>query len=282
LRAWDAASGQPLWQRNLPDDYNPDVDYGFCWSPLVETSDNGDVLILNAGSRGLSIRTRDGSIAWGDDRQKSACVSAVPFEHRGTRGVLVVGINSDRSAANLIGVDPRSGRELWRFDGWPEQWGAIGVDPIVHEGKVFITSTEQYRQAARYSIDGGTLRQDWSSRVAGYTGCAVLLNKHLYVVDSNGILKCVDWESGAVQWNQRGFDERGSLMAADGELLVQTGASGDLVIVAADATSYRELGRMQVFESAPTTFTAAVLSGGRIYCRSYAGEVLCLQGSAAT
>ncbi|MDA1052713.1 MAG: PQQ-binding-like beta-propeller repeat protein [Planctomycetota bacterium] len=134
LRAWDARTGKPLWQRDLPDDYNPDVDYGFAWSPLIE----GDLLILNAGSRGLAIRTRDGSIAWGDDGKKAACVSAVPFEHNGRRGVLVVSINADRSAASLVGVDPRSGRELWRFDGWKEQWGAMGVDPVVHDGKVFI------------------------------------------------------------------------------------------------------------------------------------------------
>ena len=72
----------------------------------------GNLLILNAGSHGLTLRSRDGSIAWGDDRQKSACVSAVPFEHEGKRGVLVVSLNADRSAANLVGVEPRAGREL--------------------------------------------------------------------------------------------------------------------------------------------------------------------------
>ena len=78
LRAWDTRTGQPRWQRDLPEDYNPDVDYGFAWSPLVEpagtgTDDrDGDLLILNAGSRGLAIRARDGSIAWGADCKKGA------------------------------------------------------------------------------------------------------------------------------------------------------------------------------------------------------------------
>ena len=82
LRAWDARTGKPLWQRDLPQDYNPDVDYGFAWSPLVLAN----LLILSAGSRGLALRTGDGSVAWGDDRRKGTCVSAVLFEHDGQRG----------------------------------------------------------------------------------------------------------------------------------------------------------------------------------------------------
>ncbi len=273
LRAWDVRSGKPLWQRDLPEDYNPDVDYGFAWSPLAE----GDLLLLNAGSHGLAIRLRDGTFAWGNDGQKSACVSPVPYEHQGKRGVLMVSINADRSAANLVGIEPRTGRELWRFDGWQEQWGAMGVDPVVHNGKIFITSAEQYRQAARFTIDNGTLREDWSTnRIASYTSCAVLLGELLYIVDSHGILKCVDWDTGEVKWNQRGFGERGTLSAADNKLLIQTGSTGELVVAAADPERYQELRRVQVFEQEGETFTAPVLSNGCIYCRSYRGEVVCL------
>ena len=307
LRAWDTRTGQPRWQRDLPEDYNPDVDYGFAWSPLVEPAgekgdgsllperpegcfaqktpvpffraddSDGDLLILNAGSRGLAIRARDGSIAWGDDRKKGACVSAVPFTHDGRRCVLIVNVNEDRSAVNLVGIEPRTGRELWRWNGWKEQWGAMGVDPVVHEGRVFLTSAQEYRQAARFTITGDTLRQDWSTnRVAGYTGSAVLLGGHLYMVDSNGILKCIDWNTGKERWAQRGFDERGTLTAADGKLIIQTGASGKLVIAAADPAGYRELRQAKVFDGAPETFTVPVLANGRVYCRSYAGELVCL------
>jgi outer membrane protein assembly factor BamB len=273
LRAWDAQTGKVLWQRDLPKEYEPDPDYGCAWSPLVA----GDVLILSAGSRGLAFRTEGGSVAWGDDRKKGACVSAVPFDHGGQLGALVVSQSPDRSTASLVGVDSHSGRELWRLDGWGERWGAMGVDPIVHEGRIFVTSAEQYRQSARFTIAGGTLKQDWTTnRVAGYTGCAVLLKAHLYLVDGNGILKCVAWETGDIMWQQRGFDERGTLIAAGDLLLIQTGASGELVAAAADPAGYRELRRTRTFDTAAQTFTAPVLASGRIYCRSYAGELACL------
>ena len=274
LRAWNALTGELNWQRDLPDDYNPDVDYGFAWSPLIQN----DLLILNAGSRGLAIRARDGSIAWGDDLKKGACVSAVPYTHAGQRGVMIVSINEARSEANLVGIDPKSGRELWRWNGWKEQWGAMGVDPVIQDGHVFVTSAQEFRQSARFSITGETLRQDWSTnRVASYTGSAVLLGEHLYLVDAKGILKCVEWNSGKEAWIERGFDERGTLIAADGQLLIQTGSSGKLVIVAADPAGYRELRQTIVFQDNPETYTAPVLANSRIYCRSYAGDVVCLQ-----
>jgi hypothetical protein len=59
-------------------------------------------------------------------------------------------------------------------------------------------------------------------------------------------------------------------------LIVQSGKRGTLAIVEAVPSGYRESRRMSVFEGAAATFTAPVLAGGRLYCRSYAGEVVCL------
>jgi len=43
---------------------------------------------------------------------------------------------------------------------------------------------------------------------------------------------------------------------------------------------YRELRRMKVFADEASSFTPPVLAEGRIYCRSYAGEVACLAAAA--
>lgn len=274
VRAWDAVTGQPLWKRDLSESCNPDVDYGMVWSPLIE----GRLVILNAGARGLALDGKTGEIVWGDDQVRGACVSAVPYEHEGRRGVLIVNLNEARSSANLIGVDPATGRELWRWNGWQEQWGAMGVDPLVSEGQVFVTSAQEFRQAARFSIRGTSLVQDWATnRVAGYTGGAVLLDGHIYLVDARGLLKCIAWDTGRERWSQRGFDERGTLMAADGMLIIQTGASGRLVVVEARPDAYRERHQSVVFTDAPETFTMPVLANGRLYCRNYAGTVICLK-----
>jgi outer membrane protein assembly factor BamB len=273
LRAWDAATGKAGWAVQLDERFNPDIDYGFASSPLVVD----DLLILGYGRRGLAVRAKDGSFAWGNDGQRGACTSPVPYEHEGRRGIVVLHTNAERTAVELVGVDPPSGRELWRSPPWKESWGAACVDPLVHGGRVFITTGEQHRRAARFTIAGATLREDWSTnRLAGYTGGCVLLDGHLYTVDGGGILKCLAWETGQVKWQQRGFDERGSLIAVDGKLLIQTGKQGDLVMAAADAAKYQELRRGKVFAGDGATFTAPVYSNGRVCCRSYEGEVACV------
>jgi outer membrane protein assembly factor BamB len=273
LYAFDAATGEKAWSVQLSAGYMPDVDYGFAWSPLVE----GEFLILAAGKRGLAVKKSDGSFAWGNDGQHGACASAVRYSHKGQRGVALITTEPGRDSVSLVGVDPTTGRELWRWGPWLEKWGAACVDPIVQDGKVFVTTAEQRIQNGRFSMEGNTLREDWSNKeLACYTGGCVLVNGHLYGVNKTGILKCLDWDSGKEVWSQRGFDQHGTLIAADGMLIVQSSKTGTLAVVEATPKGYRELRRAMVFSGEPNTFTAPVLANGRVYCRSYAGEIVCL------
>lgn len=272
LNAWDVASGERRWGMQLPANYNPDIDYGFAWSPLIED----DLLILAAGSQGLAIRKKDGTFAWGNDGQHGACASPVPYVFQGQRGVAVITTDPGRDSVRLVGVDPRSGEELWRSPPWPEKWGAACVDLLIADGKVFVTTAEQHLQCARFAIDGNSLTEEWSNRnLSSYTGTGVLLDGHLYAVEKRGLLKCLNWETGNLVWDERGFGEFGSLTAADGKLLIQTSDRGVVEVVAATPEGYRRLRQARVFEGEAHTFTAPVLANGRLYCRSYAGELVC-------
>lgn len=274
LRAWSLADGKLLWKVDLGAEYRPDVDYGLAWSPLVQ----GEHLILSCGSKGLAVRKRDGSFAWGNDGQAGACASPVPFEFGGQRGVALITMHPSRDTVRIVAVDPQNGKELWRYDDWPEKWGAACVDLVIAGGKVFITTAEQHMQCARFSLEGTKLRQDWANRtLACYTGGCVLINNHIFGVNKIGLLKCIDWNTGKEKWSERGFGGHGTLIAADGKLIVQSSSNGTLAVVAADASGYRELRKGKVFKGKPETFTAPTLANGRLYCRSYAGEVVCFE-----
>ncbi len=277
LRAWNAATGQPLWKLDLPETYMPDEDYGFAWSPLIV----GDLLILPAGSRGLAIRTQDGSYAWGNDGKHGACASPVPYSFHGRSGVMVVITNPGRDNVSVIGIDPATGNEQWRLGTWNEKWGAFCIDPIFAGGSFFIATAEEYRRGARFSLRDGKPVQDWANPgLSCYTGHGVVIDNHLYIAAANGMLKCADWRTGRETWSQRGFDNHSSLIAADGKLIVQSSRTGELAIVEANSKAYRELRRLKVFTSKLDTFTAPTLGNARIYSRSYAGEVVCIDLSA--
>jgi outer membrane protein assembly factor BamB len=274
IRAWDAKTGAPRWSVNLARSYQPDADYGFTWSPYVE----GELLLLGAGSRGLALRTQDGSAVWGADEKPGACASPVPFVMGGKRGVALVTMSAARDSTTLVGLDPRTGAVLWRSAPWPEKWGAVCNDLLVTEDSVFVSSAETYTRGARFRLVGENLEPVWESlKVSSYTGNAVLVGGHLFTVTKAGLLKCVDWSNGQERWSQRGFGTYGALIAADGHLFVQSSVNGELVVIEASAASYTERRRMQPFAGKGETFTAPALAHGRLYCRSYAGEVVCLQ-----
>jgi outer membrane protein assembly factor BamB len=277
LHAFDAASGKVLWKTQLAASYNPDVDYGFAWSPLVL----GDLLILGGGTRGLAIRAADGSFAWGDDGKAGACASPVVLEREGRQLVVIVA-NDGGESVRLVGVDPAQGRELWSSGPWPEKWGAACVDPVVRDGSIFLSTAEQNNECARFSLRGGRLERDWSHRrLPAYTGSCVLVGDSLFGITRSGVLKCLDWATGAERWAQRGFGDHGALIAAADKLVIQCSESGELIIAEASAVGYRELRRFQAFVGEPVTFTAPVVAAGRIYCRSYAGELVCLAAAGA-
>ena len=269
LRAWDLADGRLRWERRLPEACNPDDHYGHAWSPLVV----GDLVILPAGRRGLALRKATGETAWGDDAGRATCASAVPYAAGGRTGVIVT--NTDRETVTVVGVDARTGEELWRFGGWPEKYGAFCASPIFLADKVFITSGQEYHKGARLAIEGRGARKEWESRALGSnTGQCVLLGGHVYGVDcARRALVCVSWQTGEKVWEQKGFGAYGNLMAADGKLLIMT-SDGHLVVAEAAPAAFRELRRAE--NVVGETFTAPVLANGRIYCRDWRGRVVCL------
>jgi outer membrane protein assembly factor BamB len=275
LRAWDARTGSPRWSRDLPRTYQPDVDYGFPWSPLILD----DLLVLGTGSCGLAVRTQDGSFAWGADEKAGACASPVPWPQGGKLAVLLVTMSPDRSRAGLAAVEAGTGRRLWKAEVWNEKWGAVCNDLVADGRQVFVSSAETFSLGASFEVRSeGRLEQRWASpKLSCYTGNAVLAGGYLYLVGKSGLLKCVDWEDGREAWSERGFGSHGTLIWADRTLFVLSSQTGELTAAAAQPGGYAQHRRAHPFSERGASFTAPALAQGRLYCRNYAGEVVCLE-----
>ena len=153
---------------------------------------------------------------------------------------------------------------------------SCACDLLVQDGRVFVSSAEQYVRCARFLIRDKELVEEWTNtRLASSTGACVLIGRGRFGVTKAGVLKCLDWNTGAEKWVQRGFGSHRTLIAAGGQLIVQTSDSGQLVVVKASSKGYHESRCLRVFSGKPATFTAPSLADGRIYCRSYEGEVVC-------
>ncbi|MCI0605860.1 PQQ-like beta-propeller repeat protein, partial [bacterium] len=111
----------------------------------------------------------------------------------------------------------------------------------------------------------------WKSNVAqNHFSSSVIYNDHIYGFDQ-GLLQCIDANSGTEKWKQTGFG-KGSLILADGHLIV-LGERGLLALVEATPAGYKEKGRAQVLKG--KTWTPPALANGKLYLRNKK-EMICM------
>jgi outer membrane protein assembly factor BamB len=85
----------------------------------------------------------------------------------------------------------------------------------------------------------------------------------IYGLDE-GILTCLDEKTGQRHWREGRFSH-GQLLLT-GDLLVILGEAGELALVEANPTAYRELGRIRAFEG--KTWNSPALADGKVYLRN--------------
>jgi outer membrane protein assembly factor BamB len=260
LLCLQAQTGKKLWQQDLLKIADRTVPtHGYCGSPLVL----GERIYLNPGGpKGKSIAAldkKDGSVLWQalDDPVGYAC--PVWAEVGGVSQVIFF------TGAGVVGVAPQDGRLLWRLP-WQTRPPLHIATPIYADGQVFVSSNYGSGGAVCRLAGKGEPEIVWKSlAMQNHFSTSVLYQGHLYGV-SEGRLRGVEFQTGTVKWSRAGLG-RGSLALADGHLIA-LGEHGEMVLVRATPSQYAEVSRCQIFDKSTLTWTAPVVSGGRLFVRS--------------
>ena len=261
----DATSGAVKWQRDLGAEQGARAPkWGHAASPVIE----GNMLLLNACVSGVALDKKTGATIWASERGICGYASPVVFDAGGRRVAALFG------ESHLYGVDVKDGRQLWKHE-WRTRYDVNASDPLVHDGKVFISSgygrgcalVDVTRPQPVALWENTELRSQFSSFVS--------IGGYLYGMDGNvgrGSLRCLDLKDGTLKWSEDlGF---GALTVA-GDKLVVLNESGTLFVADVSPDAYHQLGRAQVLKS-PKCWTAPVLCRGRIYCRNDKGDLVCV------
>jgi len=271
LYCFNKASGDVIWHKNIKDFSAKSPEWDFACSPLIL----GDMIIIDAGmaialskSNGNLIwNTKDYGESWGLKSQGGGYSSPHAFQLDGVPRLAVF------NSSGLVILDPKNGKEL-NIHPWRTDWNVNAATPIVSGDKVFISSGYNVG-CALLQMDGNNLSVVWQSKdMRNHFNNCVLWEGHLYGFDESQ-LRCLDWETGDVKWTKRGMG-KGSLMIADGKLIIMSD-KGQLVIAEASPDSFNELASAKVLSG--LCWTVPVLSGGKIYCRSHPGVLICLDVS---
>lgn len=275
LSCFDSKTGNVVWQHDLMKEFGGrNITWQNAASPLVE----GNVVLVAGGGPSeslLAFNAKDGKLVWKALDEVMTHATPTPATIAGQRQVIFF------VKSGLVSVDPKTGRELWRF-AFP--WKvSTAASPIVAGDLVYCSAGYGVGAAAcRVSKAGDTwkaepvYRFEGNKPLANHWSTPVLHDGHLYGMFQfkeygSGPVKCVDIGTGAVKWEQPGFGP-GHVIRVGNEVLALSDA-GQLVLFAASPAGYQELARAKVLDG--KCWTTPVLSGGRVYARS-TKEAVCL------
>jgi outer membrane protein assembly factor BamB len=271
LSCLDAATGKVIWQRDLKKDFDAEpAEYGTAGSPLV---DGGRVIVPVGGKQGgavMAFNQDTGEMIW----------RAIPGERPGMSSPLAVTLAGTPQVvtfteAHLVGLDPEAGRVLWKHP-FATPYRQNIVTPAIVDDLVIASGTGRPGFALRIEKNGDAVAasEAWSNpRLQLYLSSPVVAGDHVYGPNWRGELVCVNARRGETAWAKPGFGQYASIVAAADQLLVLDN-QGDLIVVAADASAYRELGRVKLTDA--ETWSHLAIVEDRLYVRD-ARAVSCFE-----
>lgn len=266
LFCFDRASGEVRWSRQVAETAGVRAPgWGFAGSPVVHR----DLLVLNLGEAGAAVHKQTGEIAWSSgDREAGYATPALVS--RGDRTVALIA-----GGKFQLAVDADTGEELWR-ERWLTNYGCNAATPIAWGDQVFVSSGYN-RGCALFQWTDGEPTVVWKHKeMQNQLNTCLLIDGKLYGFHGNegdaAQLRCLDWATGEVLWSFDGLG-CGSLSAAGSDLIVLS-ETGELVVGPASPDGFEPIARAGVLEG--KCWTVPVLSGGRIFCRNAAGDLVCV------
>jgi outer membrane protein assembly factor BamB len=262
LRCLDADTGKLVWNKNILEDNGAaNIHWGMSASPLVV---DGKVIVAPGGSRGRSVVAYDklsGKRIWGALDDVAAYDSPTLAMVGGRRQLLLI------TSKRAVGLTVEDGQLLWEYP-WVTQNDINVAQPmVVGENRVFLSSGYGHGAALVELTpqgDGFEARVVWANhRMKNKFNSAVLQEGFIYGLDE-GILACVEAESGELKW-KGGRYGYGQLLLASGHVVVLS-EEGDVVLVRATPESHQEVARFRALQG--KTWNIPAISDGLLLVRN--------------
>jgi outer membrane protein assembly factor BamB len=276
----DLTNGRELWSHNLLDlagTTQSVFELAVAWGRSASALVFDEMVVMPLGGVGDSKRTliafdrNSGNELWraGDDQISYSSPSLV--ELGGVRQILYT------SETKVAGYTIETGETLWSAP-WPgsSSGSATVSQPLVIDDSRVLLSKGYGTGAKLLDIrheDGEWMVDEvWSNESAlktKFTNC-VVSDGYIFGL-SDGILECVDLETGDRQW-KRGRYRQGQLLLVGKKLLI-TAEDGEVVLVPASPQKFEEVASLPVIGD--VSWNTAALSGDRLLMRN-SDEVACV------
>lgn len=245
----DVKTGEEIWRVDLVAEFDTALPgFGTVCSPLLDE----EFVYLQAAASTVKLRKRDGSVVWrsvpesgglfGQGMGASAFSSPVIATLAGQRQLVA------QSRERLIGMDLDSGRELWSVD-VPAFRGMNILTPLIVGDSVFTSSYGggTFLFDIERSGDEFQVVERWQNKQQGYMSSPLLIGGFVYLHLRNQRFTCIDPASGETMWTSKPYGKYVS-MVANGSQILALDQRGELRLLQADSSEYRELDAREVSE----------------------------------
>lgn len=303
-------TGEPVWHVNVLQQFGlPTTHWGMTSSPLI----HDEHVIVNIGGlqesekSGLE-QTGNGLVAYslktGEIAWKSAGLPLPNVELQefktgqsaiaGIEGKTLPGYSSPMLAGfageevilNFDGTafranDPSTGAELWKYPFVAGDFISV-AQPIVFKNEQVMISAGYGAGSVMFQVrqeaQGWELQELWKSRdLRCKFSSPILHDGYVYGLDE-GIMVCIDPQSGQRLWKGRreglrGRYGHGQMLLTDGHIVVLT-EKGDLVLIEPSPEELKVRGIVKVLSEDVKTWNPLTIAYGRAFVRN-AAEVAC-------
>ena len=255
LHALDAATGQVRWKRDLNEEYAIAMPiWGIASSPLIE----GDLLIVQIGGTPdaclVAFDRKTGVEKWRALKDRASYSSPIVIDQAGRR-VLVCW-----TVENVVGLDLASGQILWAHP-FGESSGMLVATPVFDGARLFFTGF--FDGALMLSVDPEKLKvkQQWrrvgaseqqTKALHSAISTPLLLEDHIYGVDSYGELRCLEAGTGKRIWEDQSAVPRarwGTIhFVRNGRRIWMFNERGELLIATLSPKGLNIISRTQLIE----------------------------------
>lgn len=293
LHALAVEDGAVRWSVDFVESYGASVPrFGYSGSPMIA---DGLLLIeigagAEEGHRLYALDPADGSAKWGVRKGGAGYSSPVRIVVDGEPQYVMIAPNE------IYGVST-AGAVQWSHE-WPR--GTIAMPVVVGDNRIFVSASSDVggvllsiakndAPPPAPPVDGGTPAEGeeaaekvepplpyvatelWRNReMKNHFSSSIVVGDVIYGFDG-ATLKAISATDGSRLWAKRGLG-KGSLIAADGKIFA-LGDRGKLVMAAAGAPKYTELGAVEIFDD--KSWTLPSLHDGKLYLRNLT-RMVCL------
>ena len=225
---------------------------------------DGNAVIVPVGSTNnatlVCFDKLNGKVLWKSGSDETAYSSPQVATLGGVKQVILL------TADTLMSVDRESGKQLWSipFKTFAKRHAAT---PVIFADNVIVNSVTVGLVCEKISKEGEIFKATelWANKNLKINiSTPARIGDFLYSQGPNKTFACVDAKTGELKWKQPGFGrENSSTMVLGDKLLVLTD-EGELVLMAATAEKYNELGRVQ---ACGKNWNFPAYADGKIYVR---------------